>query len=76
MGDSESLSMMVRSGLYRLPILELLAPNDVVPGDKEHFGVGIRTRETKLETHITLQLVYIDMLSFRIHFDVKQFTHA
>lgn len=50
MGDSECLSMIVRSGLYHLPILELLAPDDVVPGDKEHFGVDLRIRDTNYTT--------------------------
>ena len=49
-GDSECLNMIVRSGLCHLPILELLTPNDVLPGDKEYFGVDIRIREMKYTT--------------------------
>ena len=38
MRESESLSIIVRSRLYHLPTLEVMASNDVVLGDKETFA--------------------------------------
>ena len=49
MRESESLSMIVRSRLYYLPTLEVMALNDVVLGDKETFAeafaVLVRTED-------------------------------
>ena len=79
MRESESLSIIVRSRLYHLPTLEVMASNDVVLGDKGTFAKAFAV-PTEVDIPYTCglrdsyQSLYIVTLYYCVHFDANLYT--